>query len=427
MPESAADPSVPPSTTYDAVTCPFCALLCDDLVVTSSAGRLSAGDNACPKARASFARPVPAATPLVDGKPTSYALAVAAAVKRLKKSRQPLIAGLGTDVDGVRAALLLAERCGAILDHRHGRALLNNLRVLQSRGQATTTLGEVRNRADLVVLVGASIDEDFHGFARRCLRPADALLPERLARRQILHLGPAAKLPRQPGVDAQSLPCRDEELLEILNAVRALRAGRSTRLKARRLQLVTTLVERIAAAEYAVFVWAPGQLGVDGDLVIGALCDLIADLNRTQRAAGLALGGNDGGQSALATAAWHTGYPLQLSYAGATIEYDPLRFDTARLLADGAVDLLLWISSFNPVLAPASDAPLVVLGLPGTPLRATGEDGNAIFLPVGTPGLDHAGRLMRTDGVVALPLAQLRALGLPSAAKVLADLAEGMV
>jgi len=428
VPESAADSSVPPSTSFDAVTCPFCGLLCDDLTVVAAAGRLTATDNACPKARAAFARPVPAATALVDGKPVSYELAVAAAIKRLKKSRQPLFAGLGTDVDGMRAALLLAERCGAILDHLHGRALLNNLRVLQSRGQATTTLGEVRNRADLVVLVGASIDEDFHGFTRRCLRPADALLPERLARRRVLHLGPAAKLPRLPGVDAQSLPCRDDELLETLNAVRALRAGRQTRLKGRRQPLVTTLAEQIAAADYAVFVWAPGQLGADGDLVIGAVCDLIADINRTKRAAGLALGGNDGGQSAIATAAWHTGYPLQLSYAGTTIEYDPLRFDTTRLLAEGAVDLLLWVSSFNPVPAPPNPVPLIVLGLPGMPPRAAGGDGkDTIFLPVGTPGLDHAGRLMRTDGVVALPLAQLRTLGLPSVATVLADLANGMV
>jgi len=423
VPESAADRSVPsttPATTHVAVTCPFCGLLCDDLTIRSTATRLEILDNGCPKANAAFARTVPAATPLIGGRPATADAALEAAAKLLKKSRQPLIGGLGTDVDGMRAALALAERCGAILDHLHGRALLNNLRVLQSRGQAMTTLGELRNRADLVVLVGASINEDFHGLARRCLRPADALLPERLARRRILHLGPTARLPQQAGVDAQSLPCRDDELLETINAVRALRAGRITRLKGRRRQLVATLVERIAAADYAVFVWAPGQLGGDGDLVIGAVCDLIADLNRTQRAAGLALGGNDGAQSAMATTAWHTGYPLQISYAGATIEYDPLRFDTARLLAAGAVDALLWISSFNPLPAPATDLPLVVLGLPGTSVRAAAS----VFLPIGTPGLDHGGRLARTDGVITLPLTQLRELGLPSAASLLTALAQ---
>ena len=404
--------------------CPFCSLLCDDLTVKTEAGRLELVDNACPKARAAFARPVPAATPLVGGRPVSVDVALNAAARVLKKSRQPLIAGLGTDIDGMRAALALAERCGAIVDHLHGRAMLNNLRVLQSRGQATTTLSEVRNRADLVVLVGTSINDDFHAFARRCLRPADALLPERLARRQVLHLGPAAQAPKQPSVDARSLPCRDDELLETINAVRALRAGRATRLKGRRQQLVATLAAQIAAADYAVFVWAPGQFGVDGDLLIGAICDLIADINRSKRAAGLALGGNDGGQSAMATAAWQTGYPLQLSYAGDTIEYDPLRFDTARLLAAGSVDALVWISGFGAVPAPETNLPTVVFGLPGTPLRAGA--GDTIYLPIGTPGLDHGGRLARTDSVVVLSLAALRDVGLPAAAALLADLVKRM-
>jgi formylmethanofuran dehydrogenase subunit B len=41
----------------------------------------------------------------------------------------------------------------------------------------------------------------------------------------------------------------------------------------------------------------------------------------------------------------------------------------------------------------------------------------AVFIPVGTPGLDHAGHLFRTDRVVALPLAGLRTSRLPSVAQ----------
>lgn len=422
MSDPAADRPASSSTTHHDVTCPFCGLLCDDLTVVANGEELTATENACPKARAAFARTLPRATPLVDGRAASYEQAVAAAARRLKKSRQPLFAGLGTDVDGARAALVLAERCGAILDHQHGRATGSGVRVLQTRGQTTTTLGEVRNRADLVVMVGTSINEDFYGFARRCLRPDDALVPERLARREILHLGPASKAPKQTGVDAQLLACGEDRLLEVINTVRALRAGRPTRAKGRHLKLATALAERVEAADYTVFVWAPGQLGTNSDLTIEALADLIADINRVRRAAGLALGGNDGAQSVLATAAWHTGYPLQLSYAGDTIDYDPLRYDTARLLAAGTVDLLLWLSSFNPVAPPKTDVPLIVLGLPGTPLRAE----RSVFLPVGTPGLDHGGSLMRTDGVVALPLTQLRTTGLPSAAALLTAIAKEM-
>ena len=42
-----------------------------------------------------------------------------------------------------------------------------------------------------------------------------------------------------------------------------------------------------------------------------------------------------------------------------------------------------------------------------------------MLIPVGTPGIDHAGEIFRTDGVVALPLSALRDAGRPSAAAVL--------
>jgi formylmethanofuran dehydrogenase subunit B len=43
-----------------------------------------------------------------------------------------------------------------------------------------------------------------------------------------------------------------------------------------------------------------------------------------------------------------------------------------------------------------------------------------VFIPVGTPGIDHAGAIFRTDAVVALPLAALRSAGALSVADVLA-------
>jgi formylmethanofuran dehydrogenase subunit B len=43
-----------------------------------------------------------------------------------------------------------------------------------------------------------------------------------------------------------------------------------------------------------------------------------------------------------------------------------------------------------------------------------------VFIPVGTPGVDHAGRLVRCDSVVSLPLKNLHRAELPRAADVLA-------
>jgi formylmethanofuran dehydrogenase subunit B len=56
-----------------------------------------------------------------------------------------------------------------------------------------------------------------------------------------------------------------------------------------------------------------------------------------------------------------------------------------------------------------------VLGTPGLKLAGT----PAVFIPVGTPGLDHAGRLVRVDSVVSLPLRNLGRASLPAVAEVI--------
>ena len=109
------------------------------------------------------------------------------------------------------------------------------------------------------------------------------------------------------------------------------------------------------------------------------------------------------------------------------LEHEPLRFDSARLLADRAVDGLLWISSFEPSRLPPPSAdglPRIVLASPAMAegLRARPTASAEIFIPVATPGLNAAGHLFRTDGIVVVPLAAARDDALAGVAQVLARL-----
>jgi formylmethanofuran dehydrogenase subunit B len=65
---------------------------------------------------------------------------------------------------------------------------------------------------------------------------------------------------------------------------------------------------------------------------------------------------------------------------------------------------------------PVTSAPTVVLGRAGMGF----ERDPSVFIPVGTPGIDHAGHLFRADRVVALPLGRLRESALPSVAEAIA-------
>jgi formylmethanofuran dehydrogenase subunit B len=60
----------------------------------------------------------------IDGAPVALSTAITAAARLLDASRQPLIAGLGTDIAGARAAIALARRIGAAVDHMNADALL---------------------------------------------------------------------------------------------------------------------------------------------------------------------------------------------------------------------------------------------------------------------------------------------------------------
>jgi formylmethanofuran dehydrogenase subunit B len=87
------------------------------------------------------------------------------------------------------------------------------------------------------------------------------------------------------------------------------------------------------------------------------------------------------------------------------------------MLQGGGADALLWISSFSETRGPpATTVPTVVLGRSGMALEREPE----VYIPVGTPGVDHGGTLFRADRVVALPVQQLRSSTLPSVADAIA-------
>ena len=415
-------PSQPPVTASVVrdVTCPFCGLACDDLVVETTGDRLVVRENGCPIAVPAFAGAPGRGTARLGAREVPLAEAYAEAARLLRAAKAPLFGGLGTDVRGSRAVGRLADRTGATLDHMNSAAAVRNLLVLQDGGWITTTLSEIRNHCDLLVAVGGDIVSRFPRFFERTLGAADTLFGAR-APVEILFLGtgPAAGV-KLPG-PVRVIPCETARLGEALGALRALVAGKpvaAAEIAGQPLATWQELAGKLRAARYGVMPWATADMDVPhADLTVQALADLLRELNRETRFAGLPLGGAEGDVTSDAVHLWQTGYGTRVSFARGVPEQDLHRYATPRLLAEGAVDLLLWISSFNPARVPPKAAvPTVVLGH----AVMTFAEPPAVFIPVGTPGVDHGGQFFRTDRVVALPLAGLRASSLPSVADALA-------
>jgi formylmethanofuran dehydrogenase subunit B len=411
-----------------AVTCPGCGLLCDDVAVAARDGQLHVAENGCARSAAFFrqanARPTP---PRVDGQPAEPASAIGKTAELLRASRQPLIGGLGTEVYGMRSVLELAELTGATLDHMNAEAAMRNVLALQNSGWQVATLTEVRNRADLVLIIGGDIVSRFPRFFERVVWNNESMFGQDTAARQIIYLGgpdmdtSAGVSPR--GMKPTTIPCANRDLPAVIAALLALSLGKSLHVDEVAGVPVADLqhlAARLDTAKYSVVVWSAADFDFPhADLAIHKLTELIAHFNRSTRCSGLPLAGNDGDITANQVSSWIGGYPVRNSYRRGYPEYDPCRFATARLMHEGEADALVWISSFDPQrLPPETGIPTIVIGHPGMQFKREPE----VFIPVGIPGVDHAGIMFRSDSVVSLPLTQLRQSALPSLRQVVDDI-----
>lgn len=407
---------------YDNVACPFCGLLCDDLQISRSGAALKVAANGCPKAVAGFERQPPAAQPKINGKGASIEEAVSHAATILRNANLPLVTGLATDVEGIRAALAVAEKSGAVIDHALSDSSYRGYSVLQTSGYVLSTLTEARNRADLFIIAGSDVNAGYPRFFERVVNNGSMFTT--VTKRNVVFLGANLDTSGISQASIDTIPVAKERIGETFDALRALAKKApltATEIAGRPRAEIEALLSRIQQSNYTVIVWSTSSYAYDGgDQAIQAICEFIKEMNQTVRVAGLTLGGNQGSTSAGAVCAWQTGYPLRISYASGAPRYDVTRYRAETLLNDGGADALLWTAAFTPDLGPpATSIPTIVLGTPGLKLPREPE----VFIPVGTPGADHGGLLTRCDSVVSLPLQNLGRSELPSAASVL-DLIE---
>ncbi|KUO63160.1 MAG: formylmethanofuran dehydrogenase [Alphaproteobacteria bacterium BRH_c36] len=408
---------------FDHVPCPFCGLVCDDLQVVRTGAALKVTKNGCSLAVTGFERALPATSPQVGGRDVSVQEAVAEAARLIRKSSSPLYGGLSTDVAGMRAVMSLADRSRGTLDHAFSSAFGQNMKVLQSAGWITSTLTETRNRADVIVIVGSDVHALHPRFFERIVRADTTMFEETDKPLTVVFIGEgldqsAASGPRVGKV--VTLPCPLHSVDEVMGALLARMRGNKVsgdNVAGVPLAAIEGLAKTLSDAHYSVLVYTPAGLHTDdSDLTVHAICDVVRLLNKTTRSAGLSLGGDEGATTATSVCGWQSGFPTRVSFASGAPDYDPITNELPRKLAGNESDLLVWLASYSPDLAPPdTDVPTILLAPPAmTPPNAP-----AVFIPVGTPGLDHAGQLIRCDSVVSLHLRDLGRSKNPSVASVL--------
>jgi len=258
----------------------------------------------------------------------------------------------------------------------------------------------------------------------------ESMFGQDIESREVVYLGktPSGDASTSPkGKKAQIIACDDADLPEVISILRALIKGKTIQAEqvgGIAVSQLAALAERLQQAKYGVVTWSASMLDFDhAEVTVQNICEMVKELNAETRCSGLPLGGKNGDTTANQVSAWQAGYPMRTNFSRGYPDYDPYLSDTNRMLADDEVDTLIWVSSFDiDQTPPSSTAKTVVLGRSGMSFEQEPE----VFIPVGTPGIDHEGRAFRTDSVVSVPLRKLRDSGLPSTFEVLSAIEKSL-
>jgi formylmethanofuran dehydrogenase subunit B len=402
--------AVQEKTVVDHVVCAFCGCVCDDLTVTVENGRITGTKKACALGKAWLLghteetdRPVA----LIDGQPADLDTAIDVAAKLLVDAQYPLIYGLSsTYIEAQRQSVELADVLEATIDCCtsvcHGPSGM----AMQSVGEPTCSLGEVKNRADLLIYWGSNPAESHpRHFTRYATVPKGLYRPGGRKDRTVVLIDvrptPSA---RAADIYLQIKPGKDFEVVWVLRALirgqkldEAAVAG--TGLSLEQLQ---DLAERMKSCEYGVIFVGQGLTQSFGKhMNTASIFLLVRDLYEFTKFSVMPMRGHGNVTGIDSVLAWQTGYPFGVNFSRGYPRFNPGEFTSVDLLSRGEADAVLVIAS-DPVAVFPKRA---IEHLKRTPIVAldTHESETTklakVAFTTATTGISAEGTLYRMDGI----------------------------
>ena len=393
-------------------TCTFCGCVCDDMVLTVDMDqkKITKAKNACVLGRAWFAEHVheegvPPA--LIDGKPVPVETAIEEAARILVEARFPITYGLSdTTCEAQRQAVAISDMVRGNVDTTtsvcHGPSGL----AFQGVGESTMTLGEVKNRADLVIYWGGNPAESHpRHFGRYAVTPKGMFTPNGKKDRYVVMVD-VRRTPSAPAANLflQVKPGKDFELLWALRAAvreRHMDPG-IEQITGISLATITDLAQRMKSCRYGVLFFGMGLTMTRGrHFNSGAVLALATDLNEFTHFVAKPVRGHGNVTGADNVVSWQTGFPFGVNFSRGFPRFNPGEFTTVDTLSRGDADAALIIAS-----DPAANFPKAAIEHLGripvisldTKETATSRLARVAFRTA-TYGISVAGTVYRMDDV----------------------------
>ncbi|NJN94268.1 MAG: formylmethanofuran dehydrogenase subunit B [Anaerolineales bacterium] len=217
-------------------------------------------------------------------------------------------------------------------------------------GKSVATLGEIKNRADLIIFWGANPAECHpRHFTRYSLTPKGMYTPNgRKDRTMVL-----VDIRRTPSVRAADifLQIRPSKDFEALTALRALIKGhRVDRERVEEtgltLEQLQDLSDRMKNARYGAMFFGMGLTMTRGKhMNSSAILTLGAEMNAYTHFIAMPLRGHGNVTGADAVTGWVTGYPFGIDFSRGYPRFNPGEFTTVDVLTRGDVDAVLVLGA----------------------------------------------------------------------------------
>ena len=393
-------------------TCTFCGCVCDDMILTVDMDekRITKAKNACILGKAWFAEHYieeDAPPAMIDNQPVSIEAAVEEAARILVNARFPITYGLSdTTCEAQRQAVAIADIIKGNIDTTtsvcHGPSGI----ALQGVGESTMTLGEVKNRADLVIYWGGNPAESHpRHFGRYAVTARGMFTPRGKKDRHVVMVD-VRRTPSAPAAN-QFIQVKPGKDFELLWALRALVKNRRIdpnieEITGVSLETLEELVDRMKNCRYGVLFFGMGLTMTRGrHFNSGALLALATDLNEYTHFVAKPVRGHGNVTGADNVMSWQTGYPFGVNFSRGFPRFNPGEFTTVDLLSKQDADAALIIAA-----DPASNFPQAAIdhlaGIPvvclDTKATITSKLAHVAFRTA-TYGIHTAGTVYRMDDV----------------------------
>ena len=394
----------------DHVVCAFCGCVCDDIRVTVEGDRITQVKNACALGRAWFlSHSEPSDLPVarIDGKPASLEQGIDEAARCLARARYPLLYGLSsTSCEAQRLSVAMADLLGACVDCCtsvcHGPSGM----AMQGVGEPTCTLGEVKNRADLVIFWGCNPGESHpRHMARYSVMPKGMFVPEgRKGRTVVLVDVRATASARAADLFLQIRPGKD---FEALWALQALANGVALEREAvadtgLTLEQLADLADRMMRCRFGVLFVGQGLTQTRGKHFNTTAAFLLTRaLNSHTKFALMAMRGHGNVTGIDNVMGWQTGFPFAVNFSLGYPRFSPGEFTAVDLLIRREADAALVVASDPASSLPAraarrlAEIPTIVLD---THESETTRIARVAFI-TSTAGIHAEGTVYRMDNI----------------------------